>query len=108
MPALVERAYVARTLTLPSANVAYRLYDLLVALDSTMSGLCCQLNIQNHHGSALVKIGDSSLTTSNYAYQMGPLTAAGYGAFGMSSIPFIELYAMSDTNSTDIGVELLN
>ena len=69
----------------------------LTPAGATHSGL--DLTVQNISETATIYIGGSSVTTSSYGFKIGP----GAG-FSVELNPRDELYALSDTNESQIAL----
>ena len=57
------------------------------------------LTIQNVHATAIVYIGGSGVTSSNYGYRLDPATAWSIELSGRDAI-----YAITDTNGSKVAV----
>lgn len=57
------------------------------------------ITIQNVHATAVVYVGGSGVTSSDYGYRLSPDTAISFELSGRDSI-----YAISDTNSSKVAV----
>ena len=84
--ALVTLNQTAQILTIPVASEAPYAQDLLIS-------------VQNLHSSHYVFLGDSTVTTSSYGFRIDPGQT-----FTISLNPFDELYAVTDTGTTNVGV----
>jgi hypothetical protein len=65
--------------------------------NGTHSGL--DVTIQNVHASAVVYIGGTGVTSSNYGYRLDPATAFSIELSGRDA-----LYAITDTNGSKVAV----
>ena len=84
--ALVTLNQTAQILTIPISLETPYSQDLLIS-------------IQNLHSSHYVFLGDSTVTTSSYGFRIDPGQT-----FTISLNPFDEIYAVTDTGTTQVGV----
>jgi hypothetical protein len=59
-------------------------------------------SVQNQHATAIVYVGDSTVTASSYAHKMNPGDVLAFD--NLSSLTNMAVYAISNTASTPVGV----
>lgn len=70
-----------RRLTLTNANTNYQLYSLFTALDGRVPARCAELQVQAGSGNtAVVLVGDGSLSGSVYGKELDTLDSMTIGA----------------------------
>jgi len=69
----------------------------LLTPNGTHSGM--DITIQNVHASAIVYLGASGVTSTNYGYRIDPATAFSIELSGRDA-----LYAITDTNGSKVAV----
>ena len=83
---LVTLNQTAQILTIPAVSEAPYADELVIS-------------IQNLHSSHFVFLGDSTVTTSSYGFRIDPAQT-----FTIVLSPFDELYAVTDTGTTQVAI----
>ncbi len=102
-------SYVGITVTLAAQNTAYNLLALIRAAQGATEpecpSACANYAIQVETAGAVVSIGDGLLSSSRRGYK---IRAGDFGGHGQSwqNIPFGQVYVLSDTNDTDLNIEV--
>lgn len=85
-------------------------YAALTPAQSVPDLAACEVLLYaNAANTQRVFIGDETLTTTNYAYQMAADSSRRYGPGRTSAVPLADIYAMSADGGTAIklGIELI-
>lgn len=106
--------YAGVTVTLPDHGQAYKLIDLILAIDPTIPGSCRELNIQFDPtgGSGAILVGDCKVEDSpqRCSYSMEPGGSLHYGAGASGSqVNLTNIWVLS-TSMDDalVNVEIQN
>lgn len=91
-------------ITLTTHNVAYNVYTLAHAVDSSIGRNAHQVIIQNAAGtSALLFVGGPSLSSTVYGYQVLSGDSVNYEA-DFNGVALDGIYLLSDTDGCVVGI----
>jgi hypothetical protein len=94
--------YFAVQVTLTSANTNYNLYDLVTAIEANAAPSVRELSLQADSNAVLV--GDASLGTTRYGYQLTSGASRTYRSFA-ANVPLSAIWARSTSSGAKINIE---
>lgn len=103
-------AYVGVSVTLSDTN-AHNLLTLMTAIVTSLGGVlqnCATLAIQadNSNGANIVYIGDSSVSTTRYAYQLLVHDQYRYSGNPAQSVPLSAIWVLASAATCQLNVEV--